>query len=339
MNKFKIITFTALIGLVMLGFKSFEYGDVVSPLANKNTLSEVKQKLAVENNTFKLKEKNSLIKAAYAESLDVNPSAYAVIDYQTGDVISEKNLDKSLPIASVTKVMTAVVALDLADPKELITITKKSSQQIPTKIGVVPGEKMTLSELLEAMLLVSANDAAQAINDGIDAKYDEKVFIKAMNEKAKELGMLDSSFSNPQGFDSQSNYSSAKDLAILSKYALDNYPLIKGIVSKDYMFLAANRNHKQFDLQNWNGLLGVYPGADGIKIGNTEAAGKTTIVTAERRGKKILVVVLGAPGIVERDLWAARLLDLGFEEAAGLPKVLVTRSELLEKYAKWQYWN
>src|SRR5690606_3687251 len=96
--------------------------------------------------------------------------------------------------------------------------------------------------------------------------------------------------------------------------------------------------HKQFDLYNWNGLLGVYPGASGVKIGNTGDAQKTTIVTAERNGKKLLVVVLGAPGVLERDMWAAELLDLGFEKQYGMAPINVTEEQLRAKYKTWKYW-
>lgn len=306
--------------------------------AEQDVFQQITSQLKERKNSYSIKQKTSFIQSANASENNFNLNSYAVIDYETGEVISESNLEKQVSIASVTKIMTAVVALDLADENELITITRNAARQIPTKIGVVPGEKMKLSELLDALLLTSANDAAEAIKDGIDAKYGEEVFIRAMNEKAKFLGMKDSSFTNPQGFDSRNHYSTAKDLSLLSHYALENYPFIKRSVAKDYAFLPKDENHKQFDLNNWNGLIGVYPGADGIKIGNTGRAGKTTIVTAEREGKKILVVLLGAPGIVERDLWAANLLDLGFEEF-GIESAEITEEKLLAKYATWKYYN
>jgi serine-type D-Ala-D-Ala carboxypeptidase (penicillin-binding protein 5/6) len=306
--------------------------------AERDVFAQVASHLKEHKNSYNIKTKTSFIQSANASEDNFKLNSYAVINYETGDVIAESNLDRKVSIASVTKIMTAVVALDLVEENELITITKNAARQIPTKIGVVPGEKMKLSELLDALLLTSANDAAEAIKDGVDAKYGEEVFIRAMNEKARFLGMNDSSFTNPQGFDARNHYSTAKDLAILSHYALENYRYIKDSVAKDYMFLPEDGNHKQFDLNNWNGLIGVYPGADGIKIGNTGRAGKTTIVTAEREGKKVLVVLLGAPGIIERDLWAAKLLDLGFEEF-GIESADVTEEKLLAKYATWKYYN
>src|SRR5258706_13802462 len=154
---------------------------------------------------------------------------------------------------------------------------------------------MTLAELLHAMLMTSANDAAQVIQDGINTKYHENVFTRAMNEKALFLGLKDSRFDNPQGFDSINNFSSAHDLALLAHYALTNYPLIGKIVQKDYTQLPANQYHKLFDLYNWNGLLDVYPNVYGVKIGNTGRAGTTMVVGSQRAGKDIVVILLGAP--------------------------------------------
>lgn len=161
--------------------------------------------------------------------------------------------------------MTATVALDLADPQELFTISQEAAARPPTKLVMMPGQRMKLSELLYALLLTSAND----------------------------------------------------------------------IVAQPYEYLPSDENHKLHDLHNFNGLLCVYPGAKGVKIGNTRAAGATTVVLAEREVKKVLVVLLGAPGKLERDLWAANLLDLGFEKL-GIPPVNITKNQLQDKYSSWK---
>ena len=128
-------------------------------------------------------------------------------------------------------------------------------------------------------------------------------------------------------------------MILLSRYALTKYPLIAAIVKKDYQLLPKNKNHKQYDLYNWNGLLGVYPEVQGVKIGNTDKAGKTTVVLARRNGVKLLTVVLGAPSVLKRDLWAAKLLDIGFNNLKGLQMVGVGEDMLKEKYNTWKYWN
>lgn len=299
----------------------------------------IKGKLQKIKNTFSLRSTdNLLIPKAHAE-IDVPVAAYVVIDYQTGDIILDKNSDDIRKVASLTKIMTSIVALDLADPDESFVVTEKAAKKIPTKIGVVPGQRMTLSELLHATMLTSANDAAEVIKEGIDTKYGEEVFIRAMNEKARFLKLEHSSFDNAQGFDGRQNYSTARDFAVLSHYAMTHYPVFADIVKKDYSFLSENEYHKQFDLINWNGLIGVYPNVYGVKIGNTGDAGRTTIVVSEREGKHVMAVVLGADTVMDRDLSAAMLLDEAFKQKFNLSPVEITEEALLTKYESWnQYY-
>lgn len=314
---------------------------ITMPISEKKnpTIDIIKPKLEKVPSTFSLKEEQALIPQTYAaEDLD-QLAAYAVIDMDTGEIIQERNGNERLPIASITKIMTAIVGLDLAEPSELFTIDAQAASMIPTKIGIVPGEKMTFEELLNASLMTSANDATQQIKNSIDKKYNDSVFVDAMNDKATFLHLTDTHFANPMGFDDEANYSSAKDLAKLAEYALTNYPLFSEIVAKDHIQLPANANHKQFDLYNWNGLIDVYPEVHGVKIGNTDKAGMTTVVYANRGDKKMLAVVLGAPTIVTRDLWAAKLLDIGYKKTLGLEPVNVTEEQLSAKYNTWHYWN
>lgn len=299
--------------------------------------ANVKEKLHNHQNTYKVSKPVTLIPQAFAESREYDDlSAYAVIDYATGNVLADKNLEKKLPIASLTKIMTAIVVLDLANPDEKFSVSQKAAGIMPTKIGVDTGELLTVEELLNATLLTSANDAAEVIKEGIDVKYDDEIFIRAMNEKAQFIGLKNTHFDNPQGFDGE-NYSSVHDYAILTHYALTYYPLISHIVAKESEFLPDTDHHKRYFLPNWNGLIGVYPNTIGVKIGNTRLAAKTTAVVAERNGKRVLAIALGAPDVLKRDLWTAQLLDLGFQEKYGLEPVKVTEDQLRSKYAMWDW--
>jgi D-alanyl-D-alanine carboxypeptidase len=312
----------------------------ISPVPEKvDVLEMLRPKLEQHENTFSLKKHTSFVSRTHASAEYENARSYALIDMGTGEILEEKSLSEEVPIASLTKIMTAIVALDLASSDEYFTVTKHASEQIPTKIGVVPGERLRLEELIKAVMLTSANDAAQVISDGIDTKYGEKVFMRAMNEKAAFLGLSQTHFTNPQGFDNPEHYSSAEDLAVLTHYALTHYPLFADVFKKDYVFLPADAEHKQFDLYNWNGLLGVYPDVSGVKIGNTNDAGRTSLVVSKRGGKTLMVVLLGAPGILERDLWASQLLDRGFVDTLGLTPINVTEEALYEKYASWKYFK
>lgn len=333
-------TFIAVFFLVLAQHIGLRLPAFISPIPKDiDAMTVIKPKLLEKKNTFTLKRPQRFIPQASADTLHdyENASAYVVMDFDSGDVLIEKNMTKRLPIASLTKIMTSVVALDLVSPERELLVTPHAAHIEPTKIGVIPGQKLTLKELLEASLMTSANDAVEVIREGVDMIYNEPVFVRAMNQKASYVGLKNTHFANPQGFDNNENYSSPEDLAILSRYALVSYPLISDIVKKDYAFLPENSSHKQYDLYNWNGLIGVYPNVSGVKIGNTDDAGMTTVVVSERAGKRLLVVLLGTPGILERDLWASQLLDEGFTRVSGLKPVEVTENQLREKYSTWKY--
>lgn len=314
---------------------------ILSPLPRTLTAKEVFIKkilprITNKKNEFVLKNAPfSIVKHAEAEQTTVEASAYLLADLDTGQIIAGKSAQAKLPIASLTKIMSAVIALDLAQKNDLFAITEKAATVTPTRIGVVPGQEMRMEELVRAMLMTSANDAAEAVRDGVDRYYQSSVFVDAMNEKARFLGLASTHFANPQGFDNKKNYSSANDLAILIHYAYENYPFFTETVKKDYDFLPENNLHKQFDLPNWNGLIDVYLETVGVKIGNTEEAGMTTAVVSQRGGKRLLAIVLGAPDIFSRDLAAAELLNDGYEKTLNLPPATITRSQLQEKYRSW----
>lgn len=297
----------------------------------KSVLPDVREKLRSPANTF------SLSHGDVGEATVTGDAAYTVVDFDSGKVLLEKDGQKPRPIASLTKVMTAVVALDLASPTDMFTVSEQSASVTPTTMGVVAGEKLSLPALFAGLLMTSANDAAGVLQEGIDRMYGEGTFVWAMNEKAKLLGLVNTKFDNPQGFDGD-NFSTSEDLALLSHYALSYYPLIAQIGKKDYQFIERAIPKRWFDLYNFNGLLGVYPGVFGLKIGNTSDAGYTTVVVSERDGKRVLVVLLGADSVLERDLFAAELLDRGFGKL-GVAPANITQEQLKAKYATWKFFH
>lgn len=336
--KIFVVSMVLMFLVVVLKNLGFTTQTLVNPMPIEvNIMDTIRPRLEQKINNFKIHKQTSLIGSVSAGSDYAQATAYAVVDFSSGEVMLEKNLSRKLPIASITKTMTAVVVLDLVSPSDIFTASEKAANIEPTRMGVIPGHKYSVEELLNALLLTSANDAGEVLKEGIDRKYGEQIFIRAMNEKAKFLGLSNTSFDNPQGYDGRNNYSSVEDLSLLIHYALTNYTLIAQIVTKDYQFYSASENHKQIDLYNWNGLLGVYPGVSGVKIGNTGRAGYTTAVVSEREGQKLIAVLLGAPGVLERDLWTSQILDLGFEKKELSP-VNISPSQLREKYASWRYW-
>lgn len=310
-----------------------------TPLPKKvDPLERVRVKLQGLYNNFQLQ-----IVAAFPQdfgnsnNLLEQASAYGAMDFDNGQVLFSKNLNLKLPIASLTKIMTAVVALDLASPDVRFPVSERAAAQLPTKVMLKPGENYPLEELLKFALITSANDSVEVIKEGINAKYDSDIFVQSMNIKAQVIGLHDTHFANAEGYDNEGNFSSVGDLMLLAHYAIEHYPLIAQIVREDHEDLTNNGSDLRFYLNNWNGLLGVYPGVLGIKIGNTEKGGYTSVVLSERENKKVLAVVLGAPGVLERDLSAAELLDLGFNKLQGLSPIGLTEDQLKQKYASWKY--
>ncbi len=312
---------------------------MISPRFKVEQFDRIRPKLEKKANTFQLKKPTNFVPAAYAAEGYNGASAYGVMDADTGELLLEKNLSEKVAIASLTKIMTAIVTLDLMDPGEQYVVSEKAAGIPPTKMGLIVGQSWGRDELLNALMLTSANDVAELLKEGADKKYGPGTFMQAMNEKAKFLKLKSTHFDNPQGFDGRRHYSSVEDLLVLTNYGLNNYPILKEMVAKDYQFYQATTTHKQADLYNWNGLLGVYPGISGIKIGNTERGGYCTIVISERDGKRLMAAVLGSPGVLQRDLWAAGLLDNGFNKLAGLKPVNVTEDQLKQKYASWKYFE
>lgn len=261
--------------------------------------------------------------------------SYIVID-KNGKVVYARNADKKHKPASLTKLMTAMVALDLANLNDVFEVQETEVNMEPTILMVEKGERFTLKELLEASLLTSANDAAELIAQGIGERLggSRQLFVKLMNQKAKNLGLINTHFQNPTGYDEENQFSTSRDLSKLAYYALVNYPVIAELVATPALTLQENERHKYYELPNWNTLLGVYPGVDGVKIGYTEKAGYVTIVRSRRKGEEFMVVLLGAPDRRARDLWSVRLLNAAFAQK-GIEPFLVTKSLLKTKEAEW----
>lgn len=265
----------------------------------------------------------------------VDTTSYLVVD-KSGNVIFAKSPDSKRSPASLVKLMTAMVVLDFVSLSEVIVVPKEAIGLEPTILEAEAGESFTVQELLQAMLITSANDAAETLAHGVAKKLggSRDVFIRLMNQKAKSLGLSETRFANPTGFDEKGQYSTARDLAKTAYWATFYYPAISEIVKTESASLPKAENHKKYELPNWNSLLGIYPGVNGVKIGFTDEAGHVTIVRAEREGQGFTVVLLGAPDRRAKDLWAAQLLNSAFEEV-GVKAHRVTRDMLLAKSNEW----
>jgi serine-type D-Ala-D-Ala carboxypeptidase (penicillin-binding protein 5/6) len=239
---------------------------------------------------------------------DVGSAAAAiVVDGRNGEVMFAKNVDSRRAIASTTKLMTALLALERARPRQVFSAPPYNPLPPESRINLEAGERMTVRDLLEALLLESANDAAVTLAEGIARTRED--FVAEMNERAAELGLDDTSYANPIGLDDPANYSTARDLAALS-VRLMRRPRFRRIVDMPVAELESGARPRVID--NRNELVARYPWVTGIKTGHTIQAGDVLVGSARGRGgARVISVVLGEPSEVARDADTLALLRWG----------------------------
>jgi serine-type D-Ala-D-Ala carboxypeptidase (penicillin-binding protein 5/6) len=246
--------------------------------------------------------------------------AGALANAATGQILWSQGLGTELPIGSIVKVMTALVVLRAGDldrvitvPKSVVTYLKKQDQ--PSSAGLIPGDRLTTRELLEALLLPSGCDAAytlaEAYGPGLDA------FIGEMNAEARQMGLTGTYFSNFDGLPwptEHSTWSTPANLITLGRHAM-RYGVFEDIVGQTSYSLPAGDGHHAYEWQNTNPLIGTYAGAIGIKTGDTKAAGNCLLFEAVRNGLTLIGVTLGTPGddISDTGPVATKVLNWGFE--------------------------
>ncbi|MDP3724233.1 MAG: serine hydrolase [bacterium] len=223
-------------------------------------------------------------------------SSYLMIDLDSGETIDGRDADKPRPIASLTKLMTALVAKDNTSPHDILTVPSLVEGIEPTIMGLSAGEKLTIEELLYGLLLPSGNDAAETLAYNLGGR---DAFVARMNDKAETLGMTQTHFRTPTGFDVPGQYSSARDLATLTQTILKEDPLIEKVIGTYRYQRLATTDHKTFRLTNGNIFLDPQrPNKQWTilagKIGNTPEAGGCIVVEGQIREKKVLLVLLGS---------------------------------------------
>lgn len=223
---------------------------------------------------------------------DVTAISVLVYDLSTDTVTITKNPKEKLPMASLTKIMTAIIALENKRKDDKYIVEKEDLVGEGT-MGLSEGETLTLEELLYGLILHSANDAAETIaNNYVGGR--EK-FIEAMNKKAKTLGLINTNFTNPSGLEGDGNqYTTAYDLLIITRFAVVNFPLFNKITSTFSYTLPYSKNHKEFYLENETNLLTSYPGVKGIKTGYTPEAGFCLVTYLDYKGHKIIGILLNS---------------------------------------------
>lgn len=244
----------------------------------------------------------------FASPPEISAQAAVLIDVSSGRILFAKEPDVRLPIASLTKIMTAIVAIEHGDLNDMVKASKNAVGVEGSSIFLRLGEELSLEDLLYGLMLRSGNDAAVAIAEHVGGSVEGFVYL--MNEKARILGLENTHFMNPHGLDHPDHYSSARDLAILTSYALKN-PTFQKIVSTQVK--TAPLADEAWDRKwfNKNKMLRMYQGADGVKTGYTRLAKRCLVSSATRNERQLAVVVIN-----DGNDWndSARLLDYGFQE-------------------------
>jgi len=239
----------------------------------------------------------------------ISASAALLMDADTGQVYFARNADERRPPASLTKILTGLLAVEMGSPEDPVTISGRAAGMTEGQhLGMRAGDVIPLGDLVRAALVYSANDTTVAIAEHIAGS--EELFQDLMNTKAFTLGARNTHFVNPHGLTEPDHYSTARDLAVLTRFALQN-PVFAGIVRLPCTTVHWQNRKNEAILYNTNRLLTSYPGMTGVKTGTTRAAGKCLVGAAERDGRRLISVVLHA-----RDRYAdtARLLDYGFSD-------------------------
>ena len=240
--------------------------------------------------------------------LPIHGQAAYLVDLDTRLVLWERDPQTSRAPASLTKLVTAMVAVDDAGSlNRVVGVATAATQVPPSVMGLSPGERVTVRQLLDGLFLDSGNDAAEALSRGIVPR---ERFIRQMNQKAISIGLTASHFVNPSGLDASGHGMSAHDLAHVAAYLDKYYPQLAAIAGTKDVSIPATTTHKAFYPENLNRLLWTYPGATGLKTGLTDNAGGCMLATATRNGRHLVAVVLNATGYSVND--AILLLNYGF---------------------------
>ncbi len=221
-------------------------------------------------------------------AISVSAECACVIDMSTGRVIYEKNMQKAHTMASTTKIMTALVALENSNLEDVVTVSKNAAGEEGTSLYLKQNQKVTMEDLLYGLMLQSGNDAAIAIAEGVSGSVEE--FASLMTERAKKIGAKNTSFKNPNGLDEDGHFTTAYDLALITKEAMKNEKFAQIVATKSKQILDGTQT-----VSNHNRMLRQYEGCIGVKTGFTKKSGRCLVTAAKRGGVGVIAVTLNAP--------------------------------------------
>ncbi|MBI4067197.1 D-alanyl-D-alanine carboxypeptidase [Candidatus Gottesmanbacteria bacterium] len=310
-----------LIGIIFVWFVKFPsiqaQGIIISPLGSEKTVptpvdslfEKVTNRETIDNlNTNEYFPKSLGMESS--DDLDLEVESYIAFDRESRKILLGKNITRKLPIASLTKIATAIAALENGDLDRELVVSSASANIGEATMGLTAGEKITVEEALYGLMLPSGNDAAETLAEGL-GKYDlgtpqeetdgggaRAWFMQKMNEKVQSLGLFDSYFFNPSGLDGEdienTNFSTVLDMAVLTNYALSNRTFSQVVDTREKVFDYKARYHKAFYLYNILSFEGSYPGIKGVKPGISIFADETLASYNEKDGRRIIVILLGS---------------------------------------------
>lgn len=257
-----------------------------------------------------------------APTVDLTPNAQSAVlmDADTGTVIAEKNKDAKLPPASITKIMTMLLIMEAIDKgnikmDEKVKVSEYAASMGGSQIFLEPGEEMTVEEMLKGIAMASGNDASVAMAEKIAGS--EENFVQMMNERSQQLGMNNTHFSNCNGLPVANHYTTANDIAVMSRELLKHEEITK--FTGAYQDYLRKETASPFWLVNTNKLVRFYSGADGLKTGYTSEAKFCLSATAKRDNLRVVAVVLGEPNTKTRNAEVTKLFDYAFAQYTNYP--------------------
>ena len=317
-NKIKLILILVLTLLIMLSTIIVIF---VFEKQNHVALQTSKQNVA---NSEENKNSNKI------NNPELNARIALIYDRASGRIIYEKNGNKQTPMASTTKILTAIVTLENADLKETVTIESKAAGIGGSRLGLKKNDKITVNDLLYGLMLRSGNDAAVALAIHVGGSIEG--FADMMNKKAEELGLTNSHFVVPHGLDNEGHYTTAYELAKMADYAL-NIPKFKEIVSNKSATIYINGYPKA--INNTNKLLGSVSGVYGVKTGFTNGAGRCLVSSCKRGELDIITVIIGADTNNQRTADTKELIEYAFNNFS-----LLNIGEIIQnKFEQWKKIN
>ena len=266
-----------------------------------------------------------------AEELIPNSSSGILIEANTGKIFFEKEKDKEVAIASMTKMMAQILIFEALDEgriglNDIVTVSRNAADMGGSQIYISEGEKISVEDLIKGISIASGNDATVAMAEYISGS--EEKFVEKMNDKVSELGLKHTAFKNCTGLDEEGHYSSAYDMALIARYLITKYPSILKYSSIYEDYLREDTENK-FWLVNTNKLIRFYEGADGLKTGHTDAAGYCLAATAVRNDIRLIGIVLGETDSKVRNKETMELLDYGFSNVRK--RVLKKKGSVVKK--------